>query len=925
RPDYACAGGTNTGELTPEVLGGGDLDDGSINPSRFTVTWAGAGGPITDDGGGTTLPSAINLEAGTYTLEVIDTYGADSLCATSRSFLVPAARHDIGLVASATSQTICIPDGTLQVDDITVDHVSVVDPHLTWTADLLDHTRNNIVPAPPESGFASDSDPFGNLPAGTYYVQTQDNLTKCYSDPYRVTIRDVSTDPVIDIAVITPQYSLNPNPASWTGALQASVAETNGIADPGGYTYAWHSGLGTGGPAFAATDNIGMADEGFYTLSATNNNTGCASNYSVYLPFHYLEPTFNTLIGAKTICSPLDGSVEVADIYLDGNPDQLSDYTFYFYHDNYIQGDTPDSAIPGNNGGTTYENIGSGSYYVIAEENWWMIESHPVKVEVIDSTTNPVVTFDATNYQALTSCDPEVAANGALAIEVFEDLSNPHLVLPPTYRYAWYQGEAANPGNLIADSVSSSISGLPAGNYTVVVTNLENLCEGMGTFTIEDKSITPVAIPTMTPVTNCPVEIANGIVTAQVINSNENFEYLWYSGSEAKATPDFVGNTWYNKTIGYYTVVAVDEQFGTCISEPVVIEVEDATVNPNIILSEIHPITNCDPEKPNAVVSASADGGVSGYTFDWYEDNELYYTGPVASNLGSAIYKVVVTNNVTQCKSSKDVIPSVLFDEVPSPEVTILSELTSCISPDGQATATVEGNVKDYIFRYYRKHDNSSVDNLFIDNIIYDLDSSTYLVTAENRITGCVSDPTEFSISNEQYYPVIDVIADPSDCQEPNGAANVIISDMTRDFKVTWIGENGFETQQKELVYIPIGKYIVEVEGTDGCITSAEAEVKGDVIIYNGVSANYDGLNDFFAIVCLEYFPDNNVKIYNRAGLLVYEQNFYDMNDPNKRFEGFSNKGASVIGTELPVGTYFYVVDKNDGSKAKVGYLELNR
>jgi hypothetical protein len=208
---------------------------------------------------------------------------------------------------------------------------------------------------------------------------------------------------------------------------------------------------------------------------------------------------------------------------------------------------------------------------------------------------------------------------------------------------------------------------------------------------------------------------------------------------------------------------------------------------------------------------------------------------------------------------------------------------------------------------------------------MYDLDTSTYIVTAENRVTGCISKPTEFSISNETYFPEISIITDPSNCQDPSGSANVIISDITRDYKVTWYSENGYEEQLKEISYLPVGKYRVEVEGTDGCITPAEAEVKGDVIIYNGVSANYDGFNDFFQIVCLEYFPENNVKIYNRAGLMVYEQDFYDMNDPTRRFEGVSNKGMSIAGNELPIGTYFYVVDKNDGSKPKVGYLELNR
>ena len=49
------------------------------------------------------------------------------------------------------------------------------------------------------------------------------------------------------------------------------------------------------------------------------------------------------------------------------------------------------------------------------------------------------------------------------------------------------------------------------------------------------------------------------------------------------------------------------------------------------------------------------------------------------------------------------------------------------------------------------------------------------------------------------------------------------------------------------------------------------------------------------------------------------------MNDPAKRFEGIGNKGASIIGSELPVGTYFYVVNKNDDTKSKAGYLELIR
>ncbi|MFP4091910.1 MAG: hypothetical protein ACLFT3_16505 [Cyclobacteriaceae bacterium] len=42
-------------------------------------------------------------------------------------------------------------------------------------------------------------------------------------------------------------------------------------------------------------------------------------------------------------------------------------------------------------------------------------------------------------------------------------------------------------------------------------------------------------------------------------------------------------------------------------------------------------------------------------------------------------------------------------------------------------------------------------------------------------------------------------------------------------------------------------------------------------------------------------------------------------------FEGLGNRGLYLGGKELPDGTFFYVIDKNDGSSPKTGYLELSR
>ena len=93
--------------------------------------------------------------------------------------------------------------------------------------------------------------------------------------------------------------------------------------------------------------------------------------------------------------------------------------------------------------------------------------------------------------------------------------------------------------------------------------------------------------------------------------------------------------------------------------------------------------------------------------------------------------------------------------------------------------------------------------------------------------------------------------------------------------------------------------------------------------MFNGISENGDGANDWFIIGCIEDFYGNNVKIFNRSGDLVYETDNYD-NDINK-FDGRGNRGFYINEALLPVGTYFYVINLKNGSEPFTGYLELVR
>lgn len=137
-------------------------------------------------------------------------------------------------------------------------------------------------------------------------------------------------------------------------------------------------------------------------------------------------------------------------------------------------------------------------------------------------------------------------------------------------------------------------------------------------------------------------------------------------------------------------------------------------------------------------------------------------------------------------------------------------------------------------------------------------------------------------------------------------------------------------------------KWIVELSATDldnqtatalvsgyGIFTLArvnkEPESTDNVIVYNFLSTNGDGLNDFFHIKGIDKYPDNSLEIYNRWGVLVYETKGYNEND--RVFTGFSDGRATVRrGEGLPTGTYFYVLKYNAGGiiKKKAAYLYIS-
>jgi gliding motility-associated-like protein len=84
----------------------------------------------------------------------------------------------------------------------------------------------------------------------------------------------------------------------------------------------------------------------------------------------------------------------------------------------------------------------------------------------------------------------------------------------------------------------------------------------------------------------------------------------------------------------------------------------------------------------------------------------------------------------------------------------------------------------------------------------------------------------------------------------------------------------------------------------------------------NLLSPNGDGVNDVFKIDNLDMYPNNEVKIFDRAGRLLYSKKDYSKEG---EWTGMLN------GLPLAEDTYYYVVDFGKGNPKYKGYITIVR
>ncbi len=842
-------------------------------------------------------------------------------------------------------QDICFADGSISV--LTMNNGVLVDYTYNWfrnsptTTPLQDGTNTTIVSS------VLDVTNFAQMGAGTYYVVGIKNPgsssgSGCETPPYEVVINDLSVDPDVDFT-FTPNSSCiggTPN-----GEIIALAVERDGSTD--NYTFAWDFNSGALHPATTQTDltpqsTLSLAPDGLYSLEVANTITGCTfdKNLNLTLDQQLSLPNIVEVIPVNPLnCFPT-GSAAVTQITIGGvrtvnsQPELDADFDYIWY-----KNDFPANEIVGQTLATLPNQL-PDTYFVLVRDLFTNCESAPVEV-VIDDTdiVYPVVAIRQSLPQI--SCDASFGT-----AELIATVDNGQTSTNVNYVFEWFQSLDGTPPVFAAAPASSTISDLMAGDYSVTVLNQATNCASTALFIVPNAApqfLPQLALSTFNR-TRC--DINDGSLSASGIPfpidptqplNNYPFPYNYEAEIITPALglmandpnfPAFTSNfVRQGLDIGNYTVSLTDLNTGCVTIESV--DLEDGRVLPTVAIVEDNPLINCDPARANGQLSATADGGlVGGYDFEWFAGTTASGTTLSNSNLligqTAGNYTVLVTNLITACQ--QDEVGEITDGTVdpPAPDASLVRGRTSCVVPNGIVTVDVDGETLGYIFNWYDGNTTTPTSD-FVGIDYFDRDIGDYAVTATDIITGCVSLPSVIAVPDLRVLPQVELTSTPSYCLTATGSVNlellnpddVLLTDITW-FDLATGGQIGSGPATYELF---AGFYRAEFISFEGCEGEAEVEVGTEILSYNLVSANSDNSNDFWNIDCIQNFPNNNVKVFNRSGVKVFEANGY--NNSDVIFRGIGENGLYTLGNDLPDGTYFYIIDKRDGSKPVTGYLEL--
>jgi gliding motility-associated-like protein len=428
----------------------------------------------------------------------------------------------------------------------------------------------------------------------------------------------------------------------------------------------------------------------------------------------------------------------------------------------------------------------------------------------------------------------------------------------PAYAYLWNTG-----------AVTEDLTGLVAGSYQVTVTD-QNGCVVEDSITLEQPADS-LSFTLEVEDVLCK-DGSDGEIELDVAGGTLPYDYDWSNGDTLAEI--------INLTAGWYEFLVTDGN-GCTTSDSVFVNEPDA-----VTLNEVITDVTCNAFS-DGIIDISPVGGTLPYNFTWYNSQfALSAQTEDLVNYPADVYQLEIVDS-NGCFYE-------MFLEITEPDVLDIEftfNVVSCYDgTDGNIFVDISGGTPGYITQW--SNGSTNEDQINIPAGLYELD-----VTDQQ---GC-TDSIEVFIDEPDPITIEFEAIEVSCIDDNDGIAFAYPAGGNGGYFYNW--SNG-ETNSTN-TDLSNETYTLEVSDILGCLGTGSVFIPKDsigcVFPVNTFTPNGDDYNDTWVIDNMELYPNANVKIFNKWGNLIHEQNGLYV-----PWDGKEN------GKDLPAEVYYWIINLNE-------------
>jgi gliding motility-associated-like protein len=765
------------------------------------------------------VASPAGLTAGTYNVTVTDINGCQ--IDTTITLIEPSVLTQAGSSSLYPSEDNiqCNGDANGSVFNYTIVGGSPSYVY-NWTTDPSTPTASIPV------GQESVPSPTG-LTAGTYHVTVTD-INGCSIDTTITLIEPAA----LNISAVVPDYG----GYNVAGCLDNGSIDLTIIGGSPGYDISWSNG--------EISEDIDSLAAGLFSVTITDIN-GCQITLDTTLiesdPLVVTAFVSSDYNGQDISCyQAADGIVEV--LVTGGAPN----FTYSWTDSLGIElGTQP-----------ILNDLGPGDYQVVVADQYNCLDTSIITVT--EPTPLVIDIASITNYNGFDiSCYS--FSDGAIDFTLNGGT--------PGYTYSWTDSTGA----IISDLEDPS--GLPAGTYTVLAADIN----GCSIDTVISLS-QPTPLDGNVFITSdyngqnvsC-FQSSDGSISANVSGGVPDYVFTWYDGTGNVISS---GTEQTNIPAGQYTWVATDLN-GCTFSQTVILsEPAPVTVDPQILSFYFGAAVSC-AYNSDGVVSATAAGGVPGYTYAW--NTSPIQNSAIASGLAAGTYTVTATD-LNGCVGTN----TVTLTANPSPQPVLPPPVQGCIG----TSILVEPVPGTWNYCSWTFSDGQQFNDCGPFSVSFDtsgcIAAQLTVISPEGCVGSAISSnfaciqPNPIASFYAENYQVTNVVPGTNLINTSVGASSyywyysdVSYYDTTLNVYHEFIPEDPNQVNTFEVILYAVSEF--------GCIDSTSRNITmiPVVLVYvpNAFTPDGDGFNNSFFPVISGAYSDQGYEflIFNRWGELIFE------------------------------------------------------